>query len=154
MSASHASQLTDNQLAEFKDTFKLFDKDGDGTIASKDIATIIRALNAAPTEAQLKEMMKDVDPTGHGTADFQDVLECMIRFLPDGHDEEEEILNAFKTFDKDSNGLISAAEIRHALVNLEEKLTDEEVDALIREADPDGDGYIKYGEFAKILAND
>ncbi|XP_033764297.1 calmodulin-like [Pecten maximus] len=148
-----AGQLTDNQLAEFKDTFKLFDKDGDGTIDSKDIGILIRSLGAAPTQAQLKDMMKDVDPTGHGTVDFQDFLECMIRFLPDGHDEEEEILNAFQTFDKGNNGLISAAEIRHALVNLEEKLTDEEVDELIREADPDGDGYIRYSEFVKVLAD-
>lgn len=38
-------------------------------------------------------------------------------------------------FDKDGNGFISAAELRHIMTNLGEKLTDEEVDEMIREAD-------------------
>ncbi|KAJ6315977.1 hypothetical protein OIU78_019287 [Salix suchowensis] len=40
-----------------------------------------------------------------------------------------------KLFDKDQNGFISAAELRHVMTNLGEKLTDEEVDEMIREAD-------------------
>ena len=47
-------------------------------------------------------------------------------------------------FDKDGNGLISPAEIRQAMTSLGEKLTDEEVDELIKEADIDGDGHINY----------
>ena len=55
-------------------------------------------------------------------------------------DSEEEIREAFRVFDKDGNGFISAAELRHVMTNLGEKLTDEEVDEMIREADIDGDG--------------
>jgi len=59
-------------------------------------------------------------------------------------------LEAFKVFDKDGNGFISAAELRHVMTNFGEKLTDEEVDAMILEADIDGDGRINYVEFVKI----
>lgn len=51
---------------------------------------------------------------------------------------------AFKVFDKDGNGFISEAELRNVMVNLGEKLTDEEVENMIREADVDGDGQINY----------
>ena len=47
-----------------------------------------------------------------------------------------------QVFDKDGNGFISAAELRHVMTNLGEKLTDEEVDEMIREADIDGDGQV------------
>ena len=55
-------------------------------------------------------------------------------------------------FDRDGNGFISAAELRHVMTNLGEKLTDEEVDEMIREADVDGDGQINYEESALRVA--
>lgn len=69
-------------------------------------------------------------------------------------DSEEEIREAFRVFDKDGNGFISAAELRHVMTNLGEKLTDEEVDEMIREADIDGDGQVNYeGTFIRSSIN-
>ena len=59
-------------------------------------------------------------------------------------DSEEELREAFRVFDKDGNGFISAAELRHVMTNLGEKLTDDEVDEMIKEADLDGDGMVNY----------
>jgi hypothetical protein len=61
-------------------------------------------------------------------------------------DSEDEVREAFKVFDKDGNGFISAAELRHVMTNLGEKLSDNEVEEMIREADVDGDGQINYDE--------
>nr|POE67941.1 calmodulin-like protein 8 [Quercus suber] len=66
-------------------------------------------------------------------------------------DAEEELKEAFKVFDKDQNGYISATELRHVMINLGEKLTDEEVEQMIREADLDGDGQVNYEEFVKMM---
>ena len=81
--------------------------------------------------------------TGNGTIDFPEFLTMMARKMKDS-DSEEEIREAFRVFDKDGNGFISAAELRHVMTNLGEKLTDEEVDEMIREADIDGDGQVNY----------
>ena len=66
---------------------------------------------------------------------------------------EEEIREAFRVFDKDGNGFISAAELRHVMINLGEKYTDEEVNDMIREADTDGDGQVNYEEFVTMMTS-
>uniref|UniRef100_A0A5F7ZB25 Calmodulin 1 n=1 Tax=Macaca mulatta TaxID=9544 RepID=A0A5F7ZB25_MACMU len=134
-----ADQLTEEQIAEFKEAFSLFDKDGDGTITTKELGTVMRSLGQNPTEAELQDMINEVDADGNGTIDFPEFLTMMARKMKDT-DSEEEIREAFRVFDKDGNGYISAAELRHVMTNLGEKLTDEEVDEMIREADIDGDG--------------
>ncbi|KAJ3683007.1 hypothetical protein LUZ60_013234 [Juncus effusus] len=152
-----ADQLTDDQIAEFKEAFSLFDKDGDGNlfdlsmagcITTKELGTVMRSLGQNPTEAELQDMINEVDADGNGTIDFPEFLNLMARKMKDT-DSEEELKEAFRVFDKDQNGFISAAELRHVMTNLGEKLTDEEVDEMIREADVDGDGQINYEEFVK-----
>ena len=64
--------------------------------------------------------------------------------------DNAELIEAFKIFDRDGNGFISAAELRNVMTNRGGKLTDEEVDKMIREADVDGNGQINYAEFVKM----
>lgn len=77
---------------------------------------------------------------------FPEFLTMMARKMKDT-DSEEEIREAFKVFDRDNNGFISAAELRHVMTSIGEKLTDDEVDEMIREADQDGDGRIDCKSF-------
>merc|ERR1719231_1781891 len=56
-----ADQLTEEQIAEFKEAFSLFDKDGDGTITTKELGTVMRSLGQNPTEAELADMINEVD---------------------------------------------------------------------------------------------
>nr|ACM09117.1 Calmodulin [Salmo salar] len=73
-----ADQLTEEQIAEFKEAFSLFDKDGDGTITTKELGTVMRSLGQNPTEAELQDMINEVDADGNGTIDFPEFL-TMIR---------------------------------------------------------------------------
>ncbi|KAL3874268.1 hypothetical protein ACJMK2_037308 [Sinanodonta woodiana] len=127
----------------FKEAFSLFDKDGDGSITTKELGTVMRSLGQNPTEAELQDMINEVDADGNGTIDFQEFLTMMSNKMKDSNTEEE-LREAFRVFDKDGNGFISAAELRHVMTNLGEKLTDEEVEEMIREADFDGDGQVNY----------
>jgi calmodulin len=91
--------------------------DGDGTITTKELGTVMRSLGQNPTEAELQDMINEVDTDGNGTIDFPEFLTMMARKMRDT-DSEEEIKEAFKVFDKDGNGYISAAELRHVMTNL------------------------------------
>eukprot|EP00112_Aurelia_sp_Birch-Aquarium-sp1_P013437 Seg2850.3 transcript_id=Seg2850.3/GoldUCD/mRNA.D3Y31 product=Calmodulin protein_id=Seg2850.3/GoldUCD/D3Y31 len=151
MCGKTAPQLTDEQVAEFKEAFSLFDKDGDGCITTKELGTVMRSLGQNPTESELQDMINEVDADGNGEIDFPEFLSMMARKMKET-DSEEEIREAFRVFDRDGNGYISASELRHVMTNLGEKLTDDEVDEMIREADIDGDGQVNYEEFVKMMS--
>ena len=68
----------------------------------------------------------------------------MIRKGLELEEKENEVVEAFRVFDREGNGFINAAEIRRVMTNLGDKLNDEEVDEMIREADLDGDGQVNY----------
>ncbi|XP_073303515.1 calmodulin-1-like [Primulina huaijiensis] len=142
--------LNEEQIVEFKEAFSLFDKDGDGCITIEELATVIRSLDQNPSEEELQDMINEVDSDGNGTIEFAEFLTLMAKKVKDS-DSEEELKEAFKVFDKDQNGYISATELRHVMINLGEKLSDDEVEQMIREADLDGDGQVNYDEFVKMM---
>ena len=80
---------------------------------------------------------------GSGCIEFPEFLEMMAKRLKDV-DEEEELREAFRVFDKDGSGSISKAELKLVMENLGEKLTAEEIDEMMEEADKDGNGEIDY----------
>jgi calmodulin len=98
-----ADQLTEEQTAEFKEAFALFDKDGDGTISTKELGTVMNSLGQKPTIAELEAMIKEVDIDGNGEIDFGEFLTMMAKKLKET-DLEEDIREAFRVFDVKNSG--------------------------------------------------
>ena len=71
--------LTSTQVAEFKDTFDLFDLDGGGSIEHDELGTIMRSLGQNPTETELIEMIREADTDGDGEIDFNEFLDFMAK---------------------------------------------------------------------------
>ncbi|XP_068913947.1 calmodulin-like isoform X2 [Tenebrio molitor] len=142
--------LSEDQVAEFKEAFMLFDKDEDGTITMAELGVVMRSLGQRPTETELRDMVNEVDQDGNGTIEFNEFLQMMSKKMKDA-DGEEELKEAFRVFDKNNDGLISSNELRHVMTSLGERLSEEEVDDMIKEADLDGDGQVNYEEFVNIL---
>ena len=59
--------------------------------------------------------------------------------------------NAFRVFDKEGNGLIATAELKHIMMTIGDKMTEAEADEMIHEADIDDDGVINYEEFVRMM---
>eukprot|EP00249_Psilotum_nudum_P012010 c23528_g1_i1 orf=199-648(+) len=145
-----AENLNEEQMAELREAFNLFDKDRNGSITMEELGTVMRSLGQNPTKTELQNMINEVDVDGNGTVDFSEFLSLMAAKMKDT-DPEEELKEAFKVFDQDHNGYITASELSHVMINLGEKLTEEEVWQMIREADADGDGQVNYDEFVRMM---
>merc|ERR1719425_93115 len=98
-------------------------------------------------------MIEQVDRNSNGTIDYQEFLQMMLDISKVNNEEEDDIQQAFRVFDKDGDGLITAEEIRITMNNLGEELTEEEVKAMLAEADVNGDGLIDFTEFKRIMIN-
>ena len=64
---------------------------------------------------------------------------------------EEELVDAFKVFDMEGNGLISAEELKDLLANIGEKLTADELEMVVRDEDVDINGQINYVDFVRNM---
>ena len=124
--------------------------DFDRQITTKELSSVLQTLGSNPTEAELQDMINAVDADGSGTIDFPEFLKMMANKMKD-ENSEEEIRETFRAFDKDGNGIVTPAELKHVLQNLGEKLSDEEIDEIINESDVDGDGTINYEEFVFMM---
>lgn len=130
-------KLTEQEEAEARECFALFDRDHDGRIAISELGLIMRSLGRAPTQLEVKEYEKMInkgtphapvaDGTGNDTFDINGLFEVLTKSWKSLQEEEEAILNAFRVFDKENTGKIDAEELRHIFVTLGDTLTQEEV---------------------------
>merc|ERR1711885_3391 len=102
------------------------------------MGTVLRSLGQNPTEAELQALMEEVDKDKSRTNKTQEQM-------------EEEIKNAFLTFDADGSGFITREELVETLTTMGDPVDEETINGMIAEADLDGDGKINYAEFTKIM---
>merc|ERR1712106_663946 len=117
---------------------------------TEELGKVMRTHGFNPSEEDLKDMIRNVDKNANGAIDFNEFIEMMIK---QGTNADEDAAHAFKVFDRDGDGLITAEELRLTMNNLGEPLTESEVKAMIAEADTDGDGKINFEEFKNLMAN-
>lgn len=145
-----ADQLSEIQISEFKETFSLFDKDGDGFITTMELGTTMRALGQNPTEAELSELVKELMAKGSSIIDFPEFLTLMARKMRDTEGESA-IKNAFNVFDTTGSGFISAKDLKYVLTNIGEILSDADIDELFRDAEVDPSEPVSYDDFVKMM---
>lgn len=150
MAQNLSSKITEEQLDELKEAFAVYDMNRDGSITTRELGTVMRQLGQNPTEAEILEMIKEVDKKYSGTITFEEFTMLMSGKMKNV-DTEDDIRDAFRVFDVNGNGVISAQELLHVATNLGEKLSEEEANEMIRVADLDGDGIINYNDFITMM---
>eukprot|EP00922_Rhytidocystis_sp_ex-Travisia-forbesii_P015389 GHVS01022952.1.p1 GENE.GHVS01022952.1~~GHVS01022952.1.p1 ORF type:complete len:198 (+),score=43.45 GHVS01022952.1:206-799(+) len=144
------NELSDDQKAEIKEAFDLFDTDKTGNIDYHELKVAMRALGFEVKKADVQELMKEYDKGNTGFIDYNDFSEIMTHKIAQ-RDPTEEILKAFRLFDDDNTGKITLKNLRRVARELGEPLSDDELQAMIDEFDKDLDGEISEEEFLSIM---
>ncbi|TQS36382.1 hypothetical protein Golomagni_03171, partial [Golovinomyces magnicellulatus] len=144
--------LTNTNYAQastnYKEAFALFDKRGTQRVQQECLGDLLRACGQNPTLAEIKELEKNVgDEFDFET--FSKILNRPGGFRDPG--EPEEYCRGFQVFDKDMTGFIGVGQLRYILTNLGEKMTDDEVDELLKAVNTSS-GEINYtGRFQTFI---
>lgn len=143
--------FSDEKILEFRDTFHMFDKNGDGLITSEELGAVMVSLGQRPTITELKAFIRAVDTDRSGSIDFDEFVDIFARKVT--MDPEAELKEVFCAFDSDSDGFISPSELFNVLKGLGEKITLREAEDMVKEADLNKDGKVDYSEFRAILTS-
>ncbi|KAI5783847.1 hypothetical protein DFH27DRAFT_271519 [Peziza echinospora] len=134
----------------YKEAFALFDKKGNQRVPASSLGDLLRACGQNPTCAEVDELVRGIKVD----FDFDSFLKILNR--PNGFrepGEPEEFVRGFQVFDKEMTGFVGVGELKYVLTSLGEKLTNEEVDELLKGMNIQGD-QVNYTDFVKmILAN-
>ena len=88
--------LTEEQRTEAKEAFQLVDKEGSGSIKSKEVGIVLRALGHNPSEEDLEKLLAGKEDS----VNLNDFLEMLSAEVNDDMNEEE-LRVAFKVFDRE-----------------------------------------------------
>ncbi|THC94542.1 hypothetical protein EYZ11_005983 [Aspergillus tanneri] len=138
---SHSPKHDHEQAStNYKEAFSLFDRRGSGKVSLELLGDLLRACGQNPSLAEIADLEKSVG----GDFDFDSFLKVLNRpggFREPG--EPDEYCRGFQVFDKDLTGFIGVGQLRYILTNLGEKMSDEEVDELLKAVDTSS-GEINY----------
>ena len=142
--------IPENKEQEYKAIFEMNDSDKDGNVNFLELINIFKAININISDEELKEIIAEMNLKGNGDINFENFVSIINRREKD-LDNEEEVLKAFRLFDKDGNGLININDLKHIMLTVGNNLSEIEINEMLNDADIDMDGYINYEDFIRSM---
>ena len=112
---------------------------------------MMRSAGAIFLDNELEKPMERLRSNNGGDFFSQKDYEDLCMEFTKNEDTPADLMEAFKFWDTDGSGKVTTEEIRTALTTLGDVLSEDEINALIKESDPNDLGVIDYENYSKIL---
>ena len=149
--------VPEDKIAEYKEAFDLFDKDGSGSIDVGEIVKIMKNFGYPMKKSEAQKLVAEIDNNGDGELDFEEFVTLMEKQTTYVDETDEDlVLKAFKAFDRDLDGKITNQEFEYILTKMGkpgDKLTEDELNYLFNESKLDKNGILNYHDFMKFWKN-
>lgn len=142
--------LSDEQLTLLKEAFDLFDMEHTGKIDFHELKLTLKAFGFKVNKDDLLLIKDRIDPNNTNKITFETFIDFMTDKFSERNPQEEAAL-AFDLFDEEKTGKINIKNLKKAVKEIHENLSDIELKAIIEEFDTDNDGYITKQDFLKIM---
>ena len=138
--------IPEDKVAEYKESFDMFDRNKKGKITINDITKIMKNFGYPLSKGEAKKMVSSVDSSGDGEVDFEEFVMLMEKHIHNISDDP--VLQAFRDFDKNDDGKITNHEFRYILTHVgDNKFSDKDVDELFKECEIKDEGELEYENF-------
>ncbi|KAK8381316.1 hypothetical protein O3P69_018420 [Scylla paramamosain] len=146
--------LDKDQIAALRKAFESFDMDGKGYITPETVGTILRMMGVKISEKNLQEVIAETDEDGSGELEFEEFCSLAAKFLIEEDEEalKAELREAFRIYDKGGDGYITTGTLKEILKELDNRLTEADLDGIIEEVDEDGSGTLDFDEFMEMMS--
>ena len=151
-------KLNDERKKEYKESFEIFDLKKDGTIPLRDYENVLKLLKINTNE--FKNIINEYNLKGVETIKLEDFItdinsmenEKKLIIEEKEKEDEDQLINAFRSFESNKQGKISINDFKEILkLNENGIIPKEEEEFLISQFEKDG--YIDYLEFINALLN-
>ncbi len=145
------NNLTEMEIALYKEAFQIFDKHSEGYISSNELGTIMSSLGFNISDEDLNEITNIYDnDQNNNMIDFISFLGIISKKKENIY-KEEDLNDAFRIFDKEGNGKISSKELLYVMMSSGEDFNENYIKELINESSMEHDEFIDYQKFVKLL---
>lgn len=146
-----ASWLSEKELAECRETFRAFDKDGNGTFDLEELATVLGSSGRVYTKDRIQRAMDRISGTENSSHITFEQFTALFRSGP-ASSLEEVARHRFNQFDKDGSGDISLEELKKCIQDLDDLVTSAEIETMLQDCDSDHDGSVSFEEFLNMIS--
>ncbi|XP_017843159.1 calcium-binding protein E63-1 isoform X2 [Drosophila busckii] len=161
-----------SQVRDLRTAFDLLDRNRDGRVTANELQFMLKNLGINVRDEIIHDLIREASHSESGLINEAEFLQWVGRIqalrdeqqqqqpdenasnskvVDEADDVTEDLIAAFRVFDRDGNGFITRDELQTAMEMIGEPLNEQQLEQLLVIADLDQDGRINYEEFTRLL---